>query len=353
MSIAVRRPRVVAFVLHALLGGTVGATAVSTAGCGGGGTEPGDRTNPVAAREETLTLATPTGALAGTLVLPPGAGPFPAAILVSGSGPTDRDGNSRDGAGVALRNDALKLLAEGLAARGVATLRFDKRGVGASAGAVTSEADVRVGDFVEDVRRWRARLGQDARLGPVALAGHSEGALLALAAARTADVRAVVAIAGPGRRADEILLEQLAAQLPPDQVRAAARVLAELRAGRTVAPLPPELPPAVAAALFRPSVQPYLISLLALDPRDEASAVAARGIPVTVVQGTTDLQVSVVDAERLAGGAGRPARLFAGMNHVLRLAPADRAANLATYGNAALPLAPGVVDTVAAHVRTP
>lgn len=102
----------------------------------------------------------PTGALAGTLVLPAGAGPFPAAILVSGSGPTDRDGNSRDGAGgVALRNDALKLLAEGLAARGIATLRFDKRGVGASAGAVTSEADVRVGDFVEDVRRWRARFG--------------------------------------------------------------------------------------------------------------------------------------------------------------------------------------------------
>jgi hypothetical protein len=120
-----------------------------------------------------------------------------------------------------------------------------------------------------------------------------------------------------------------------------------------VAPLPPELPPAVAAALFRPSVQPYLVSLLALDPRDEAAAVAARGIPVSVVQGTTDLQVSAADAERLAAGAGRPARLFAGMNHVLRLAPADRDANLATYGNPALPLAPGLVDTVAARLGPP
>lgn len=187
----------------------------------------------------------------------------------------------------------------------------------------------------------------------MALAGHSEGALLALAAARTADVRAVVAIAGPGRRADEILLEQLAAQLPLDQVSAAARVLAELRAGRTVTALPPELPPAIAAALFRPSVQPYLVSLLALDPREEAGAVAARGIPVTVIQGTADLQVSVADAERLAGGVGRPARLFAGMNHVLRLVPPDRDANLATYGNPALPLAPGLVDTLAARLSTP
>jgi pimeloyl-ACP methyl ester carboxylesterase len=196
-------------------------------------------------------------------------------------------------------------------------------------------------------------LGQDTRLGPVALVGHSEGALVALNAARTADVRAVVSLAGPGRRVDEILVEQLAAQLPPDQVSAAARVLAELRAGRTVTPLPPELPPAIAAALFRPSVQPYLVSLLALDPREEAAAVAARGIRVTVIQGTTDLQVSAADAERLAGGAGRPARLVPGMNHVLRLAPADRAANLATYGNARLPLAPGLADTVAAHVGTP
>jgi pimeloyl-ACP methyl ester carboxylesterase len=334
-----------------VIGAAAGPVAVTACG---GGTEPRERPATLEVREEALTVPTPSGALAGTLLLPPGAGPFPAAILVSGSGPTDRDGNSRDGAGgIGLRNDALKLLAQGLAARGVATLRFDKRGVGASAAAVGSEAEVRFGDFVEDVRRWRTRLGQDTRLGPVALVGHSEGALVALNAARTADVRAVVSLAGPGRRADEILVEQLAAQLPPDQVSAAARVLAELRAGRTVTPLPPELPPAIAAALFRPSVQPYLVSLLALDPREEAAAVAARGIRVTVIQGTTDLQVSAADAERLAGGAGRPARLVPGMNHVLRLAPADRAANLATYGNARLPLAPGLADTVAAHVGTP
>lgn len=142
MSIGMRRLRRVVSLLHALRVGAVATGVVAVAGCGGGGTEPAVRPDPRGTREEALTLATPTGALAGTLVLPAGPGPFPAAILVSGSGPTDRDGNSRDGARVALRNDALKLLAEGLAARGVATLRFDKRGVGASAGAVTSEADL-------------------------------------------------------------------------------------------------------------------------------------------------------------------------------------------------------------------
>jgi fermentation-respiration switch protein FrsA (DUF1100 family) len=123
-------------------------------------------------------------------------------------------------------------------------------------------------------------------------------------------------------------------------------ILAELEAGRTVADVPPQL-----GALFRPSVQPYLISWLPLDP---AAMVAGYAGPVMIGQGTTDLQVSVTDANALA--AARPdARLviWEGVNHLLKIAPADRAANTATYSNPTLPLAPGVVEDVAGFILQP
>ena len=119
----------------------------------------------------------------------------------------------------------------------------------------------------------------------------------------------------------------------------AFHVLSELEAGRTVADTPPAL-----AALFRPSVQPYLISWLALDP---TALIAAWDGPLMIGQGTTDIQVSVVDAEAMA--AAQPdARLvlWEGVNHVLKTAAAERAANVATYMDPDLPLAPGIVDDV-------
>ena len=79
-----------------------------------------------------MTLATPTGTLAGTLEVPATPGPAPVVLIIAGSGPTDRDGNTPLLPG---KNDTLKQLALGLASRGVASVRYDKRGVGASAAA--------------------------------------------------------------------------------------------------------------------------------------------------------------------------------------------------------------------------
>jgi hypothetical protein len=122
-------------------------------------------------------------------------------------------------------------------------------------------------------------------------------------------------------------------------------ILTELEAGRIVADTPPAL-----AALFRPSVQPYLISWLPLDP---AALIAAYDGPVFIGQGTTDLQVGVADAQALAAADHRATlKLWDGVNHVLKTAPAARAANLATYADPALPLAPGVAEDVATFIRT-
>ena len=277
--------------------------------------------------------------LYGTLLAPPDA--WAVAVILPGSGPTDRDGNSTLGVAAS----TYRLLAEGLADQGVATLRIDKRGVAASAAAGPAEADLRFDAYAADARAWAAEAATRAGKPCAWLIGHSEGALVALKAVQGGHdkVCGLILLSGAGRPAGAVLREQLASLPEPTKTQAFA-ALTELEAGRTVADAPPAL-----AALLRPSVQPYLISWLPLDP---AALIAAYDGPVFIGQGTTDLQVSVTDAQALAAADPRATlKLWDGVNHVLKTAPADRAANMATYADPALPLAPGVTADVAAFIR--
>ena len=278
--------------------------------------------------------------LHGTLLTPEA--PTAVAVILPGSGPTDRDGNSPMGVAAS----TYRLLAEGLAEQGVATVRIDKRGIAASAAAGPAEADLRFDAYAADARAWAteaaARTGQ-----PCAwLIGHSEGALVALKAVESGDdkICGLILLSGAGRPAGVVIREQLQAGLPDPLKTQAFAVLSELEAGHTVADTPPAL-----AALFRPSVQPYLISWLPLDP---AALLAAYDGPVFIGQGTTDLQIGVTDAQALAAADPKATlKLWDGVNHLLKTAPADRAANLATYADPALPLAPGVAEDVGAFIR--
>ncbi|WP_312065576.1 alpha/beta fold hydrolase [Brevundimonas sp.] len=284
-----------------------------------------------------IELASTPAALHGTLLTPEDQ-TRAAAVILPGSGPTDRDGNSGQ---FGIRASTYRLLAEGLAERGVATLRIDKRGIAGSAAAATSEADLRFNTYVDDARAWAAEAATKTGRPCAWLIGHSEGALVALAAVADNDdnICGLVLLSGAGRPAATVLREQLAA-LPEPLKTQAYDALTELEAGRTVAN-----PPAELAAMFRPSVQPYMISWLALDP---AQLAAAYDGPIFVGQGTTDLQVSVADAEAIKAAQPRAAlTIWDGVNHVLKVAPAERTANIATYMDPALPLAPGVVEAVA------
>lgn len=287
-----------------------------------------------------MILETPTGRLHGTLELPAGAGACPVALIIAGSGPTDRDGNSTLLPG---RNDSLKLVARALADGGVASLRYDKRAIGESRGAGLEESAMTFDLAVEDAVQWLRLLGADARFARALVVGHSEGSLVGMLASRRAAVSAFVSLEGAGRPAADVLRSQLRGQLPADLMDEVDAVLRELEAGRTVDPLPPGIAavPQVGQALFRQSVQPYLVSWFRHDP---ARALAELEIPCLVVQGTTDLQVPVADGDGLAAAAQHAtlARIE-GMNHVLKTAPADRDANLAAYSDPALPLAPGLV----------
>jgi pimeloyl-ACP methyl ester carboxylesterase len=291
---------------------------------------------------DTITLDTPTGKIAGTLLVPAISGPVPLVVIVAGSGPTDRNGNSPLIPGA---NNSLKLLAEGLAERGIASLRYDKRGIGASAAAMVSEAALRFDMYADDAAGWVRRLRSDSRFSTITVVGHSEGSLLGMLATQRASADGYVSIAGAGRAADKILREQLGRQLPPDLLTFSNKALDALLAGHTVDSVPPPL-----GALFRPSVQPYLMSWLRVDPQVEIARLA---VPVMIVQGTLDSQVPQADAQLLAHAQPKAKLLIVdGMNHVFKRAAADNAAQRASYGDPTLPDAPELVEGIASFVKS-
>jgi len=289
------------------------------------------------AAETPITLDTPTGQLAGTLELPAGADKPRVALLIAGSGPTDRDGNSSLIPG---RNDSLKLLAAGLAEAGIATVRYDKRGIGGSHAAGSAESALRFEMFVDDAAAWIARLKADPRFASVAVIGHSEGSLIGMLAARQADAAAFVSIAGIADGASTLMRKQLEGKLPPELEKESERILVSLESGVVVDPVPPAL-----TTLFRPSVQPYLISWFKYVP---AQRIAELTMPVLVVQGNTDIQVDVVQANRLHGARpGAKLEIIPGMNHVFKHVRAVPELQVASYGDPSLPVSPLLVKSIA------
>ena len=278
--------------------------------------------------EETATLTTTTGVLHGTLDMPSGSGPFPVALIIAGSGPTDRDGNSAMLAG---KNNSLKMLAQSLAAANIASLRFDKRGIAASAAAGPKEADLRFENYVDDAAAWVEQLRHDKRFSTVTIIGHSEGALIgAIATART-HPNAFISVAGVGRSAGLVLREQINGKLPAQLFQANENILRELEAGRTTEDVPPAL-----KSMYRASVQPYLISWFKYNP---VEVVASIKEPILICQGTTDIQVAAEEAEVLKKAAPTAKLvIIQGMNHVLKTVPTDTVKQTASYSDPALPI---------------
>ena len=181
-----------------------------------------------AASESALVLHTATGSIYGTLMLPAGAKAVPVVLIIAGSGPTDRDGNSPLLPG---KNDSLKLLASGLASRGIASLRLDTRGIAASAAAMSAEKDIRFDTYVDDAASWVAMLARDRRFSNVSIAGHSEGSLIGMIAAQRGAVAAYVSLEGAGRPASAVIREQLRPALTPALLAQADTIIAQLNAG--------------------------------------------------------------------------------------------------------------------------
>ncbi|GHT87600.1 alpha/beta hydrolase [Bacteroidia bacterium] len=292
------------------------------------------------AQEENIVLNTPTGAIYGTLYLPEMQATSSVVLLIAGSGPTDRNGNQP-----MMQNNSLKMLAKGLGQQGIASLRFDKRGIGESQAAGGKEEDLRFDHYIEDVRLWIDLLAKDTRFSSVTVAGHSEGSLIGLMASENnAQVQSFISIAGSALPADEIIQEQLENQ--PQQVKDMVfPILEKLKQGEQVSDVSPAL-----YSLFRPSVQPYMISWMKYHPQTEIKKL---DIPVLIIQGTNDIQISVNHADLLANANPKAEKkLIESMNHVLKKCDSkEQLVQLTVYTNPELPLADGLISAVVEFIK--
>lgn len=288
--------------------------------------------------EKLLDAPGPEGPLKGTL-LTPNSKPTAVVLIVPGSGPTDRDGNNPFG----VKASPYRLLAEGLALKGFATLRIDKRGMFASSAAVEDANAVTIADYVDDVRAWINVLKHEMQTHCIWIMGHSEGGLVALASALEEDVCGVLLIATPGRPMGEVLREQLKAN-PANAflLEEALPIIDALEQGRRVDTT--HIHPAL-QNLFHPALQPFLIDAFSYNPTQLISVISR---PVLVLQGQRDLQVQEMDARKLkAANPQASLVVLPTMNHVMKgVTSEDFMANLASYAEPTLPLAPGVMETI-------
>ncbi len=284
-------------------------------------------------------LTTLTGVLRGSLES--STNKAVAVLILAGSGPTDRDGNS---AGLPGKNNSLKYLAEALKGQGIASLRIDKRGIAASTSAGPKEVDLRFETYIDDAGAWLRFLRKDCGYQRVIILGHSEGSLIGMIAAQREKADGFISIAGAGRKASVVLREQLATKLPPDLLKENERVLVQLEQGKLVDDSPPLLD-----VLYRRSVQPYLISWFKYDPQVE---IAKLTMPVLLVQGSTDIQVSVADAERLHKSKPDAELVIVdGMNHIMKEVKGGLMEQMPSYSDPALPLHKKLVEAVVGFVR--
>lgn len=285
-----------------------------------------------------IELKTATGIIYGTLVTPLNVkGKLPVALIIAGSGPTDRDGNNS-----MMKNNSLKQLAESLAANGIASLRYDKRGIAESKQAGKSEADLRFEDYINDASDWIKLLKQNGTFSKIIVIGHSEGSLIGMNAAKNAE--GFVSLAGAGYSADLILKNQLGAQGKQIQDMCFP-ILDSLKEGKLVANVNPML-----SSLFRASVQPYMISWFKHNPQAEIKQLKS---PSLIIQGDNDLQISLDDARQLSAASPKSKLvIIEKMNHVLKMVDSgDRSANVAAYSNPTLPIATILVNEIVKYIK--
>ena len=297
-----------------------------------------DTIAPVVAVESPYTIKSGALELGGTLVIPRGAtGRVPVVVIIAGSGPTDRNGNSLMG----IRPNSYAQLAWQLAGRGIATLRYDKRAMPGTKGTFDL-TKMTLDDFAADARAAAESLAHDSRFSKVVLLGHSEGSALALIAARQgAPVAGVISVSGLGRPLGVVMREQLARQFDSATLVRYDTAMAQYLRGEQPKDVPPQLGP-----LFVPINLSFMRSLTSFDP---PAAIRAVHQPVLIVQGGRDVQVTVADAERLHTAKPDAQLVVVPLaNHVLKQATdTTLAGQMPTYQNPTVPIMPDVANAIA------
>jgi pimeloyl-ACP methyl ester carboxylesterase len=305
-----------------------------------------DTVPPKTVIETPFTIQSGTLTLPGTLTIPANySHPIPVALIVAGSGPTDRNGNSAGALRAQNNSNLYAILAWQLATAGIASVRYDKRVLGENVHKIDLPA-ITIDDFVADAIAGARRLVDDRRFSKVILIGHSEGAELVLQAVnRGAPAAGIVMMSGAGRPITVILREQLSKQLPPADIvkwdSAFARYLRGEEPGDVHAGL---------MSLLQPTNRRFMQGWVKYDPSAE---IAKAKVPILIVQGGRDIQVSEADARALK--AAQPAAtlvVIPSANHVFRTATTDNPMmQMKLYTDPTIPIVPELAPTIAEWVK--
>lgn len=288
--------------------------------------------------EEELSISVRDCTLYGTLVIPEDSEhPVPLFFLIAGSGPTDRDGNSTLLPG---KNNSYKMLAEELQKKGIASFRYDKRGVGKSKFEI-SDYKIVFRDYLQDIIDLINMLSEDDRFSEIILAGHSKGSLLGMLAFGEVEAEAFISIAGSGRRIDEVIFDQSKEQLSVlpggeallDTIKTYFNLLKNEQTFNYVHPY--------LLSIFHPVNQGFMIDWLRYDPSEEIAKIEA---PILIIQGTNDIQIKEEEA-RILSKANPSANLvfIEGMNHILKMADID---DIGAYSNPDLEISDNLIKEI-------
>ncbi|WP_299526287.1 carboxylesterase [uncultured Lutibacter sp.] len=287
--------------------------------------------------ETEINIPTNTVTLKGTLLTPNSEKKCELVILIPGSGPTDRDGNN-----VMMKNNSLKLLAEGLASNNIATYRFDKSVLSYTKEDKATIDSLTFDVFIEEAKSVIQYFKNTHNYSKIIVTGHSQGSLVGLIASKN-NSDGFISIAGAGRTIDEVLVEQISKQAPflKDETE---RVLSELKKGNTVDEFNPML-----ISIFNKSVQPFLISWIKYNPQIELKKLT---IPVLIINGTNDIQVAISEAELLhAANSTSELVIIENMNHIFKEIKGDVNENMSSYTNPDLPIMTNLITSIVEFIK--
>lgn len=273
----------------------------------------------------------------GVLMIPPAKEPIPMVIIIAGSGPTDRDGNQP-----MMTNNSLKLLAEGLYQKNIASFRFDKRIIKEIRNRTVNEEQIRFEHFIDDAVSILKHFENDSRFSKIYILGHSEGSLIGMVAAREG-ADGFISIAGAGQEIDDVVVDQLAVQAP-NLTESARAAFDDLRATGRATDFNPLL-----SSIFRKEIQPYMLSWMNYNPAEEIKKLE---IPVLIINGDKDLQVQVSEAEILkAAKPDAEFHIIKNMNHVLKEVSDMGLENQKSYNRGDLPLSGELIDIISGFIQ--
>ncbi len=262
------------------------------------------------------------------------------AIIIAGSGPTDRNGNNPLGVSA----NSYKILAEELSKQNIASFRFDKRGIAKSGIKNFNEKNLVFDEYINDVSTIFDYIKDSLGFKNIYFVGHSEGSLIGMIASEQRPIRGYISLSGAGRPIDVVIKEQVNKQpeLIKNQVDS---IFTILKQGKTVDSVPQYL-----YSIFRPSIQPYMISWLKYSPAEEIKKLHC---PILILQGTCDVQVKIEDAQNLHEANNKSKiDIIPAMTHTLKNAGENcDDENLKTYKDSTLPLNTQLVNDIISFIQ--